>query len=170
VRRLAYFIAIYLFVLLAVSIGSQQKTAEPGEPRCFDEWCITVIGASRQTAIDSVKASGEFRVVTVNISSRSRGRRQREEDVYTYPTDSKGKRFEISSAGQQELMRTGLAGEPVTSYLEPGGSFESRLAFDVPEGVTDLGFVKTSHSWFPLRLIIGDPSSFLHRPVIVRLQ
>jgi hypothetical protein len=167
--RLAVFIAIYAVTLVAVSLTTPQKNLRAGEVRCFDEWCITVAGASRQPRIGDVSASGIFYVVTVQVSSRSRERRQREVDVYTYLTDIRGRRFDVSPAGQGALQGAGLAGAPVTSFLDPGGSFESRLAYDVPKDVTDVGFVKTSHGWFPTRLIIGESSSFLHRPTVVQL-
>jgi hypothetical protein len=46
----------------------------------------------------------------------------------------------------------------------------SRVAFDVPDKARHLGFVKASQGWFPVRLIIGEPQSWLHRPTIVPLQ
>jgi hypothetical protein len=59
---------------------------------------------------------------------------------------------------------------PPTSFVDPGGAFESRLAFDVPQDATGVGFVKTSHGWFPRLLIIGEPGSFLHSPTIIPLS
>jgi hypothetical protein len=167
--RLAVFVTIYGVTLVGVSLASSQKKLRVGEVRCFDEWCITVASASRQPSIGNVSANGIFYVVTVRVSSRSRGRRQREVDVYTYLTDGLGRRFDVSPTGQGALERAGLAGASVTSFVDPGGSVESRLAYDVPKDATDIGFVKTSHGWFPVRLIIGESSSFLHRPTIVQL-
>jgi hypothetical protein len=125
---------------------------------------------SRQHAIWDVKAQGVYYVVTLRVSNRSRGRRQRETDVYTYLVDSRGGRIEVSPAGQGALGHAGLGGAPPTSFVDPGEAFESRLAFDVPEDATDLGFVKTSHGWLPRLLIIGEHGSFLHAPTIVPLS
>ena len=166
--RLAIFVATYAVTLIVVSLVSPAKVLEIGTLRCFDEWCITVTSASRQPSIGDVPAAGIFYVVTVRVSSRSRGRRQRESDVCPYLTDSQGRRFDVSPPGQQALQRTGLAGEPVTSFVDPGGSFDSRLAYDVPQDATDVGFVKTGCGWLP-NPIIGDSGSFLHRPTTVRL-
>src|SRR4051794_17811125 len=33
---------------------------------------------------------------------------------------------------------------------DPGGHLESLLAYDVPTDATDVGFVKTSYTWFPV--------------------
>src|SRR5580704_8574124 len=166
--RLAVFLTIYGVTLVGVSLASPQKKLRVGEVRCFDEWCITVASASRQPSIGDVRANGIFYVVTVRVSSRSRGRRQREGDVCTYLTDSRSRRFDVSPMGQNALQRAGVAGEPVTSFVNPGGSFDSRLAFDVPQDATDVGFLKKGCGWLP-NPIIGDPGSFLHRPTTVRL-
>ncbi len=167
--RLATFVAMYAVTLVVVSLASPGKLLAIGDTRCLDEWCITVTGASRQPSIGVVHANGIFYVVTVRVSSRSRGRRQREIDVCTYLTDSVGRRFDVSPTGQQALQRAGLAGEPVTSFVDPGGNFDSRLAFDVPQDATGVGFLKKGCGWLP-NPIIGDPGSFLHRPTIVRLE
>jgi hypothetical protein len=166
--RIATFLAIYAVVLVAVSLVSPRKVLAVGEVRCFDEWCITVTAASRQPTIGEVRATGIFYLVTVRVSSRSRGRRQRETNVCTYLTDSSGRRFDVSSEGQNALQRAGLAGEPLTAFVDPGKGFESRLAYDVPQDASDVGFVKTGCGWLP-NPIIGDPGSFLHRPTVVRL-
>ena len=168
VTRLAIFVTTYTIVLMAVSLLSPGKVLAIGDVRCFDEWCITVTSASRQPSIGDVRASGVFYVVAVRVSSRSRGRRQRERDVCTYLIDSRRRRFDVSAIGQSALQRAGVAGEPVTSFVDPGGRFESRLASDVPLDATDVGFVKTGCGRLP-NPIIGDPGSFLHQPTIVRL-
>jgi hypothetical protein len=167
--RLTVFVAIYGIALVVTSLVSPQQVVKLGEERCFDEWCITVAGASRVPAVGDVRAAGVFEVVTVRVTSHSRGRPQREKDVYTYLTDGAGRRFDVSPAGQSALERAGLAGMSVTSFVDPGSSFESRLAFDVPEDAKHIGFVKTSHAWFPALFIIGDSSSLFHRPTIVPL-
>ena len=163
------FVGLYAMVLVSVSLASPQKVLAVGELQCFDDWCITVEAVSRQQRIGATSANGVYLVVTTHVSSRARGRRQRETDVYVYVTDYRGGRFDVSLPGQDALRRAGLAGEPLTTYVDPGEAFESRLAFDVPTEATDLGFVKRSHGWFPGLLIIGDPQSFLHRPTTVHL-
>jgi hypothetical protein len=166
--RLGVFLTTYAVVLIAVSLVSPGKVLAIGDVRCFDEWCIAVTSASRQPSIGGVRASGVFYVVTVRISSRSRRRRQRERNVCTYLMDSRRRRFDVSAIGQSALQRAGVAGEPLTSFVDPGGSFESRLAYDVPLDAADVGFMKTGCGRFP-NPIIGDPGSFLHQPTIVRL-
>jgi hypothetical protein len=167
--RLGAVLALYAAALIGVSFASPGRTVALGEPQCFDEWCIAVTGASRQPAIGAIHARGEFCLVTLRVSSRSRGRRQRERDVYPYLIDRTGRRIEVSPEGQEALRQEGMAGPGLTSFVDPGGSFEVRLAFDVPREANGLAFVKASRSWFPALLIIGDPASFLHRPTRVPL-
>jgi hypothetical protein len=166
---LLMFIAAYMLVLAGFSVAEPQQQVPIRTPRCFDDWCITVEEASRQDAIGTTRATATFCVATVRVSSRAKGRPQRETDVRVYLLDDRGHRFDVSPAGQRALEQQGLAGLPLTSFVDAGGSFESRLAFEVPRDVRQLSLVKTSWSWFPFRLIIGDPQSWLHRPTVVPL-
>jgi len=166
---LLMFIAAYMLVLAGFSIAEPRQEVAIGTPQCFDDWCITVEKASRQDDIGTTRATGTFCVATVRVSSRAKRRPQRETDVRVYLLDDRGRRFDVSSAGQRALEQQGLAGLPLTSFVDAGGAFEIRLAFDVPRDVRQLNLVKTSWSWFPFRLIIGDPQSWLHRPTVVPL-
>ena len=168
--RLTVCVAVYMLVLIGFSLAEPQREVPIGTPRCFDDWCITVEQSARQAAIGTTRAAGTFRVVTLRVSSRAKRITQRENDLYIYLIDESGRRFEISPSGQQALAQAGLAGEPLTSFVGPGGSFESRVAFDVPPDARHLGLIKASHGWFPVRLIIGEPQSWLHRPTIVPIE
>jgi hypothetical protein len=162
------YVAIYLAILISVSLVTPQKVLAIGEERCFDEWCITVTGVSRESRIGDATAQGVFEIVNAKVSSHSHGRRQREVGVRTYLLDALGHRFDIAAAGQRELERAGQAGQPIETFVDPGGSFETRLVYDVPAGTSELGFVKTGAG--PGSLIIGDSDSFFHQPTIVRLD
>lgn len=167
--RLLACVAAYMLVLIGVSLAEPRKEIPIGEARCFDDWCITVEQAARQKAIGAANAAGTFYVVTLRVSSRAKGSPQRETDIDVYLIDDRGRRIAISLSGQVALTQAGLAGEPLTSFVAPGASFQSRLAFDVPLDAHHLGMVKASYGWFPVRLIIGDPQSWLHRPTITPL-
>lgn len=168
--RLMVCVAVYMLVLIGFSLFEPQREVPIGTTRCFDDWCITVEQSARQATIGTTKAAGTFCVVTLRVSSRAKRITQREPDVYLYLIDESGRRFEISPAGQQALAQAGLAGEPVSSFVGPGSSFESRVVFDVPANARHLAFVKASHGWFPVRLIIGEPQSWLHKPTIDPIQ
>jgi len=166
--RLAGFLALYFAVLLAVSIATPGKHVPIGESQCFDEWCIAVVGVEKPAAVGSVRPKGVFWIVNARVSNRGRGRRHRETGAFAYLLDRDGHRFGPSPEGQAALAREGTAGSPLTAFVDPGGSFSSRMVFDVPPSARDLAFVKSS-GWFPVAFIIGDPGSLLHRRTVVDL-
>jgi hypothetical protein len=168
--RLLIFVAAYMLVLVGFSLAEPRKEVSIGVPQCFDDWCITVEQAAPLDTIGTTRANGTFYVVTLRVSSRAKGRPQRETDVDVYLIDDLGHRFAISPSGQQALAQAGLSGKPLTSFVAPGESIESRLAFDIPRDAGHLGLVKASRGWFPVRLIIGDAGSWLHRPTVVPIR
>ncbi len=84
-------------VLVTVSLATPQKVLPVGELQCFDDWCITVQAVARQQRIGATSAHGVFLVVTTRVSSRARGRRQRETDVYVYVTDYRSDAYKKSA-------------------------------------------------------------------------
>jgi hypothetical protein len=167
--RLAVFLAIYALSLIVVSLFSPVEAVPLGAEQCFDDWAISVTGVERADRIGDTAAEGVFWIVSVRVSSHALRRRQRETDVHVYLMDGQGRHHEVSARGQAALEQEGLAGPPLTSFLDPGASFQSKLAFDLPKGATNVAFVKRNQAWFPGLFIIGDPSSFLHRPTRVPL-
>ncbi|HEY4321007.1 MAG TPA: hypothetical protein VGM77_07455 [Gemmatimonadales bacterium] len=165
VIKLATAIAVYLAVLLGVSIVSPARLLPLGEPQCADEWCIAVTGSARTATIDGTAARGTFDIVTVRVSNRGLGRRQREVDVYAYLMDAAGHTYQVSPAGEAALQHTGISGDSLTDFVDAGRSIERHLVFDVPVDVTDLRLIKATHHWTPAQLVIGDGQSIAHRPV-----
>ncbi len=74
--RLAFFgaagAALYLTILVVVSLLSPGRTIRQGERRCHDDWRLAVEHAERSAA-----TLGERHQVTLRLSSRARGRIQR---------------------------------------------------------------------------------------------
>ncbi len=171
-RRLALGLAIYVGVYALVLIGSglltPQHVMAMHEVRCFDDWCASVEKVERQPAIGDVQAQGVFYVVTVQVTSRARGISQRARGAAVYVLDDQGVRHEPSLQGQQALEMAGLAGLPLTSRVDAGGSFTSITVFDLPSDTEHPALVHT-HGTFPGVIIIGYDQSFLHRPTIVPL-
>jgi len=166
--RLAGFLALYFAVLLAVSMTTPGKRVPVGESQCFDEWCIAVVGVEKPASIGGVRPNGVFWIVNARVSNRGRGRGQRETGAFAYLLDRDGHRFDPSPEGQAALARQGTGGSRLTAFVDPGGSFSSRIVFDVPPSARDLAFVKST-GWFPVAFIIGDPGSLLHRRTVVDL-
>jgi Domain of unknown function (DUF4352) len=172
-RQLGYGVAVYAAVLVVVSLTSHPKILRMGQKQCFDEWCISVERAAQQSQVGRppaiARARGVFCVVTVRVSNAAQRRAQRETDVGVCLIDREGHRYDPSPQGQLALDATGTGGRDLTTKMPPGGSFERTLVFDLPKDTADLGLVVT-HGLFPGALIIGDSQSFLHPPIVVRLN
>jgi hypothetical protein len=165
---LAAYVVLYALALVTVSLSSPQQVLGMHQDRCFDDWCIAVVGVTEQPAIGASRAQGgEYALVTVRVSSRAQGIRQRAVDAAIYLLDGSGRRYDPSPEGQRALEGANLAGQPLNSYLDPGGSFTHTAAFDLLAGAKPYALVVT-HGLFPGMLIIGDGQSFLHKPVIFK--
>jgi hypothetical protein len=164
------YVILYALALVTVSLASPQQVLGMNQDRCFDEWCIAAASVQEQPAIGATHAQGgEYALVTVRVSSRSKGTRQRAVDAALYLLEESGRRYDPSPSGQQALETANLAGQPLNTYLDPGSSFTHTAAFDLPLGARPYALVVT-HGLFPGRLIIGDSQSFLHKPTIFRLE
>jgi hypothetical protein len=171
-KRLALAVAIYLSIYALLLVGfallSPQQVLAMHQLRCFDDWCASVERVAHEPAIGPVQAQGAFYLVTVQISSQAKRVSQRALDAGVYLLDEQGKRYDPSIQGQQALEAVGLAGEPLNSVVDPGGAFNSTIAFDLPSS-SDRPVLVFTHGDFPGRIIIGDDHSFFHKPTIIRL-
>jgi hypothetical protein len=163
------YLVLYALTLVIVSLASPQQVLGINEDRCFDDWCIAALDVKEQPAIGATRAQGEYAVVTMRVTSRAKGIRQRAVDAAIYLLDASGRRYDPSPEGQKALEEAGRAGRPLASYLNPGDSFTHTAAFDLPAGTAPYALV-TTHGLFPGYLIIGDSQSFLHKPVILRIS
>ncbi len=166
---IAAYVILYALALVTVSLASPQQVLGMDQDRCFDDWCIAAVGVKVQPAIGATRARGQFALVTVQVTSKARGIRQRAVDAAIYLLDSSGRRYDPSPEGQQALEAANLAGQPLNTYLDPDGSFTHTATFDLPAGAKPYALVAT-HGLFPGRLIIGDSQSFLHKPMIFEIR
>lgn len=165
---LIIYLGVYALVLAGVSLLSPQRVLAMHEVRCFDDWCLSVEGVEKQAVIGAAQAQGDFYLVTLQVSNRARGIRQRANEVSVYLIDEQGVRYDPSPEGEQALAEAGLAGRPLTTMMDVGGGFEHTAVFDIPRDVTQLDLL-TDHGAFPGLIIIGSDQSWLHKPTIVHL-
>ncbi|MEO7041257.1 MAG: hypothetical protein ABI035_03245 [Gemmatimonadaceae bacterium] len=166
--RLLLFAGAYMSVLVAVSIAQPKQTLALGRARCFDEWCIVVDNAQRRSSIGTVRADGQFIIVSARVLNQGRRRRQRETDVGARLLDDRGFLYVTSARGQAALVQTAGGSAALTDFVNAGSTIRVQLVFDVPNTTRNLEFL-TVHSWFPHALIIDDAQSVLHEPVVVPL-
>jgi hypothetical protein len=155
-KRYGICFALYMSVVLTVAIAKPQKTLRPGDPECFDDWCITVLSAEH-----SPSPEGLVYRVALRISSRAIRVTQREYGMAVHLIDAQGRRF-------APLPDPSAA--PLDSAVTPGQSIDTERRFALPTGARDVGLV-FSHGatdFFPGCFIIGG-SSIVGKRTIVRL-
>lgn len=167
-RRWAIFAGVYCAALLVTSMLQPRAVVALGEPRCFDEWCVAVDGATRRASIGGSRARGDYVIVSTRILNRGRGRRQRERDVYALLRDEHGATRRQTVDGQAALIRSTGGASQLTDSIDAGASERVELVFDVPSDAQSFQFM-VAHAWFPHALIIGDAESVFHRPAVVEL-
>lgn len=171
-RRLALGVVlawvVYLGVGTVVALKAPQHIMALGEDRCFDEMCFAVTGWNR---MPSTTAGRSWYLVDVRITSKSRGRAQREIGRTGVLIDRSGRVYEVSEAGMHANSPVGAAPYPgLDAEVEPGQSLQTRLVFDLPAEVDAPGFALGSNlALNPARIVIGDEDHFLHWPTVVPL-
>lgn len=173
-RRLALALAavwgVYLGVVFAVAASTPQQVIEMNQDRCFDEMCFAVVRVETATQLGPesrpVRAAGKFYVVTIQVSSRSRGRTQRERGLRAMLWDS-GRYFPVSAEGEQAWKSSHGETASLTARLSPSETLLSVQVFDVPADVSAPGLVLT-HGFTPGYFVIGECPLF-HKPTMIRL-
>jgi hypothetical protein len=150
--------AVYLAVLIGVSLVQKQKAVAVGQPQCFDDMCFTVTGVEE---VKGFLIHDERRLVRVTIRVTNRGRSTKNDGlIRAYLVDAHGRRWEESS---------GVNGVGLTTKVAGGDSVISQPVFKMAGDATGLRLVLT-HGWKqPGVLVIGDSDSLLHRKTVVEL-
>ncbi len=150
-------LALYLSVVVVVSLVSPQRVLALGENRCFDDWCIAADDIARSGSPTRVEYT-----VTLRVSNQAQRVPQRENGVAVYMMDEKGRRFESAA---------GPSAAPFNVLLQPGQSVTTTRTFKVSGASGQLVLVVEHEgpSRFPGMFIIGDDSSLFHKSMIVRL-
>jgi hypothetical protein len=150
--------AVYLCVLVGVSLGQRQRVVKMGEPQCFDEMCFTVTGVEE---VPGFLIRDGRRLVRVSVRVTNNGRRAQSEGlIRAYLVDGQGRRWEESP---------GVNGVGLTARVAGGDSVVSEPVFKVAADATGLGLVLTHGRWQPGVVVIGDSDSWLHRRTVVEL-
>jgi hypothetical protein len=164
---------IYLLVVVAVGAtmaARPQRTIPVGKELCFDEMCFSVVNVQVVSQLGPtsrpVKADGRFYVITLRVSSRSRGRVQSEGGLRALLWDS-GKYYGGSSGGLQAWEAVNGETARLTARLRPGERVQSVQVFDLPKESSATGLA-LSHGFTPGYFVIGECPLF-HKPAILKL-
>jgi hypothetical protein len=145
----------YLSVIILASVFLPRTVMQMGDPRCFDDWCITVENATRRPVGGRIAY-----LVTLRLSSTARRVSQREKSVAVYLTDDGGRRY--NSTPQSADL-------PFDIQLGPQESVTATRTFEVPPDAQNLGLVITHEGGFPIDWFIIGYESWFHKPALVRL-
>src|ERR1051326_3500002 len=91
VRRLAIAAVIYFAIVILASRFGRPHEYRLHEPRCFDDWCITVNGAMRHP---SPPFQGSNIMVSLRLTNRARGTPMGEKGTVVYLVDEDGHRYD----------------------------------------------------------------------------
>jgi hypothetical protein len=142
--------AIYLAVVIAVSLSTPRREVAIGEVRCFDDWCVAVAAMS----------PGPPFAATLRVSSRGARIRQGAPDTFVYLEDSAGKKI---------APRT-CSGPAFATKISSEESYEKICEFGVAAGERIAGLVVRHGSTGPVAVIIGDDAALFHKPAIVPIR
>ena len=156
-RLIGIGVVVYGVALVIVSEVSAPRVLTPGQDRCYDDWCIAVVDAGPQT----INGAGHY-AVTFRLSNRALRVAQREQGLVVYLLDRSGRRYEAGPAASEAAFDT---------MLQASESLLTTRWFDVPGDAAPLRLAFAHEDWAagPGLFIIGDDSSWLHQPTVVKL-
>ncbi|MBV9762488.1 MAG: hypothetical protein JO340_18150 [Acidobacteriaceae bacterium] len=161
---------LYLSIVLLTAALTRQQIIPANRDLCFDEMCFAVVSTQTESEVGPsdhrVHANGAFRIVTLRVSSRARGRVQREGGLRALLW-SPDRRYRTSTSGQSAWQAAHPESAALTTRLRPGESVLSDQVFDVPTDAPALAII-LSHGFTPGYFVIGECPLF-HKPTILRL-
>ncbi len=145
--------AVYLAIVIVVSLATPRKVLAIGERRCFDDWCLTV---------QSVNDTHPFKV-TLRVYSDAKRVTQSAPQNKVFLEDNAGQRY---ASMPEKGPENGQA--PFSKMIGPGESYDTIREFDVPAGVKIVGLVVGHSGAGPGAMVIGDDDALFHKPAIVK--
>jgi len=143
---------VYFGIVMAVSLVADRKVYEVGDAQCFDDWCITVAEAGRETP-------GAPYDVSLRLSSRAKRVPMGEKGTVVYLTDSEGRRYD---------PLPDPAYIPLDTVLQPGESVVAKRRFGVPSEARGVGLIYAHEGGFPIGwFIIGEGGWFAKPPIVM---
>jgi len=155
-RNFGIFVAVYFGIVILVSVLSPRRVLHVGDDQCSDDWCIAVADVQREPS-----DAGVTYVVIFRVSSRARGRPQREGGVQVYVMDDRGRCYDPVPD---------TAASPFDVLLQPRESVQIRRAFELPADAQAPVLVVSHGGGFPGCCIIGDSESLFHKRTVVQLD
>lgn len=152
--------AIYLSLLVSLSLLQPARVVPMGHDQCFDEMCFAVMGVQQMPGF-LIYDKSHLLQVQVRMTNHGHTAPEREALLRAYLRDAQGRIF---------TPVRGLSGNRLTASVSPGATVIGEPVFRVPADAAGLQLVLTRGKRQPGLLILGDSDSLLHRPTVVPLQ
>jgi hypothetical protein len=114
-------VVVYGATLVAAGLAGGARQLRPGDTKCFDDWCASMV-AARRDAADTL-------LVEVRLENRGRGRAMRADLARAY--------LEVAGGGQVAPRD----GSGLQTLLEPGERADVPLSFPAPADLRGARFV-----------------------------
>jgi hypothetical protein len=154
--------SVYAVISVGVSLFKPVRVIEQGQNWCFDDWCIAVERVNRTPATDQAHVVYTTDVRIFNAGRTPEGVRK----FWVYLRDEADHRY---------APEPGSWADVVAARVGPRDFARTSIAFVVPQGVRDLGFV-TGHgggtpcALLPSLLEIGQGSCLFRKPNMIRVE
>jgi hypothetical protein len=137
-------VLLYAIAVVGVSAASGTTNLKPGDGKCFDEWCASMLGA---------QAGASPRTVAVQVRLENHGRRAQKSVLARAFVDAGGERIWPQNPDDLQVL------------VPAKGSLDVRFRFSLPTQLASPRFVVTeaaSGELTPGLIVIGDESSPFH--------
>ena len=154
-RASAGLVAVYVVVLMAVSLLTPQKIGSAGQAYCMDIWCIGIEKVSPIPARNQIAYKVDVRIFS---------------DADTVKTSGKGfSLFLVDERGRRFPMVKDPSVIPFDLSLDPGQSVNTSLTFVTAADARELFLTVDSPLFWGARLCFACDSSLLHKPTLLRV-
>ena len=154
-RASAGLVAVYVVVLMAVSLLTPQKIGSAGQAYCMDIWCIGIEKVSPIPARNQIAYKVDVRIFS---------------DADTVKTSGKGfSLFLVDERGRRFPMVKDPSVIPFALSLDPGQSVNTSLTFVTRPDARELFLTVDSPIFWGARLCFACDGSLLHKPTLLRV-
>ena len=154
-RASAGLVAVYVVVLMAVSLLTPQKIGSAGQAYCMDIWCIGIEKVSPIPARNQIAYKVDVRIFS---------------DADTVKTSGKGfSVFLVDERGRRFPMVKDPSVIPFDLSLDPGQSVNTSLTFVTAADARELFLTIDSPLPWVARLCFACDGSLLHKPTLLRV-
>jgi len=148
--------AVYMGVVVVVSLMLPRRVLTMGEPLCFDDWCVAVTGVRHAPEGGKIAYHLDLR-----LSSRARGVLQREKNLAVYLTDSRERRYDPVASPTDT---------PFSVLLRPQESVDVSRSFAVPDDARGVGVVIAHEGGFPIGWFIIAYDTWFRKAPLLKVE